>query len=170
MLNMKITESMVSGIGGAIGIFLLSILTFSSDAPLLMAPFGASCVLLFSVPGSPLSQPKNVIGGHLISSLVGVVFVYMWPVTPVTLALAVALAITLMSLMKVTHPPAGADPIVILLGAKGFSFLIFPVLSGSILLVVVAFIFHRMTKLHTYPTLKTAQTNKPLQRSTNTLT
>jgi len=166
MLNMKITESILAGIGGAIGIFLLSILTFSSDAPLLMAPFGASCVLLFSVPESPLSQPKNVIGGHLVSALVGVIFVYMWPVTPVTLALAVALAITLMSLMKVTHPPAGADPIVILLGAKGFSFLLFPVLSGSILLVVVAFIFHRITSRHTYPSVKP---NQPLQTSNNTL-
>ncbi len=169
MLNMKITEPMLSGAGGAVGIFLLSILTLSNDAPLLMAPFGASCVLLFSVPESPLSQPKNVIGGHLISSLVGVVFVYLLPVSPLLLALAVALAITLMSLMKVTHPPAGADPIVILLGAKGFSFLLFPVLSGSILLVAVAFIFHRMTNLHTYPSSKTVQSNKPLQTSNNTL-
>jgi CBS-domain-containing membrane protein len=134
-----------------------------------MAPFGASCVLLFSVPESPLSQPKNVIGGHLVSSLVGVVFIYMWPVTPVTLALAVGLAITLMSLMKVTHPPAGADPIVIILGAKGFSFLLFPVLSGSILLVVVAFIFHRITGIHTYPSIKPVQPNQPLQTSKNTL-
>jgi len=161
---------MLAGVGGAVGIFLLAILTLSNDAPLLMAPFGASCVLLFSVPESPLSQPKNVIGGHLVSSLVGVVFVYLWPAaTPLILALAVALAITLMSLFKVTHPPAGADPIVILLGAKGFSFLLFPVLSGSILLVVVALIFHRMTGLHTYPSIKPAQPNKPLQTSTNTL-
>jgi CBS-domain-containing membrane protein len=167
MLNMKITESVVSGVGGGIGIFLLSILTLSNDAPLLMAPFGASCVLLFSVPESPLSQPKNVIGGHLISSLVGVIFVYMLPATPVVIALAVALAITLMSLMKVTHPPAGADPIVILLGAKGFSFLLFPVLSGSILLVVVALAFHRITGHYTYPSIKSVQLNKLIQRPNN---
>jgi len=169
MLKMKIGESLLAGVGGGLGIFLLAILSLSSDAPLLMAPFGASCVLLFSVPESPLSQPKNVIGGHLISSLVGVVFVFLWPVTPVTLALAVAFAITLMSLLKVTHPPAGADPIVILLGAKGFSFLLFPVLSGSILLVMVALIFHRLSGLHTYPAIKPAQTNKSTQIANNTL-
>jgi len=152
MLKVKSGQALLSGLGGAIGIFLLSVFTIGSNAPMLMAPFGASCVLLFSVPTSPLSQPKNVIGGHLVSSIVGVFFVSLGSSSPLFLALSVALAITLMALLKVTHPPAGADPIVILLGAKGISFLFFPVLSGSILLVMVALIFHRLAGLHTYPT------------------
>jgi len=151
MYKLQMSQSITSGLGGAIGIFILSIFTIGTEAPLLMAPFGASCVLLFAVPDSPLSQPKNVIGGHFISSLVGVVFVSLWTSSPVILALAVAVAIALMAMFKIIHPPAGADPIVILLGAKGFSFLLFPVLSGSILLVIIAYLFHRTTGKYTYP-------------------
>jgi len=151
MKNIQLNHSLISGAGGAIGIFLLSVFTIGTGSPLLMAPFGASCVLLFAVPDSPLSQPKNVIGGHFISALVGVVFVLLWPASPLALSLAVAVAIILMVIFKVTHPPAGADPIVILMGAKGFSFLLFPVLSGSILLVLIAYVFHRLTAQHTYP-------------------
>jgi len=151
MKSKKFNHSLVSGAGGAIGIFLLSVFTIGTGSPLLMAPFGASCVLLFAVPESPLSQPKNVIGGHFISALVGVVFVSLWVSSPLVLSIAVAVAITLMVLFKVIHPPAGADPIVILMGSKGFSFLFFPVLSGSILLVLIAYVFHRYTAQHTYP-------------------
>jgi len=151
MNSKQLNHSLISGAGGAIGIFLLSLFTIGTGSPLLMAPFGASCVLLFAVPDSPLSQPKNVIGGHFISALVGVVFVSLWPASPIVLSLAVAVAIFLMVIFKVTHPPAGADPIVILIGAKGFSFLLFPVLSGSILLVLIAYVFHRLTAQHKYP-------------------
>ncbi|MFT5719069.1 MAG: CBS-domain-containing membrane protein [Oleiphilaceae bacterium] len=151
MNSEQLNHSLISGTGSAIGIFLLSVFTIGTGSPLLMAPFGASCVLLFAVPESPLSQPKNVIGGHFISALVGVVFVTMLPVSPLVLSLSVAVAIILMVVFKVIHPPAGADPIVILMGAKGFSFLLFPVVSGSILLVLIAYFFHRITAQHTYP-------------------
>jgi len=151
MRSKQLKHSLISGAGGAIGIFILSVFSIGMGSPLLMAPFGASCVLLFSVPESPLSQPKNVIGGHFISALVGVVFAALWPASPFVLSFAVGSAIILMVIFKVIHPPAGADPIVILMGAKGFSFLLFPVLSGSILLVFIAYVFHRYTAQNTYP-------------------
>ncbi len=151
MIVGRLKHSILAGIGGALGIFLLAAFSQWGGAALLMAPFGASCVLLFSVPASPLSQPLNVVGGHLVSSLIGVLMVLVAATSPLSLALAVAMAIGLMALLNVTHPPAGADPIVIMLGAKGFSFLLFPVLTGSIALVISACLFHQMLGTAQYP-------------------
>jgi CBS-domain-containing membrane protein len=110
-----------------------------------MAPFGASCVLLFSLSGSPLSQPANVIGGHFISTLVGLVLRLLFPNEWWAAALAVGLAIALMSALRITHPPAGADPLVVFAADPDFSFLVFPVLSGASALVAVATLFHRVS-------------------------
>jgi len=150
-------KAVMAGLGGGLGIFLLSAFSNWHDVVLLMAPFGASCVLLFSVPASPLSQPLNVVGGHLVSSVIGVLLVLLAAPSPLLIAFGVALAIALMSLMNVTHPPAGADPIVIMLGAKGFSFLLFPVLTGSLSLVLTACLFHRLSGTAQYPLIHKTQ-------------
>ena len=115
-----------------------------------MAPFGASCVLLFSVAGSPLSQPANVIGGHIVSAVVGMVMMWLLPETWWAVALAVGAAITAMALLRVTHPPAGANPLVIFAATPGPLFVLFPVLLGAIILVGVATAYHRATGT-TYP-------------------
>nr|WP_296984317.1 HPP family protein [uncultured Desulfovibrio sp.] len=133
----------LAGLGGLVGIALTGALTAFGTVPLLMAPFGASCVLLFTVPDSPLSQPANVIGGHVISTLVGLVLRMMLPDQWWAWALAVGLAIALMAALRVTHPPAGADPLVVFAANPGFEYLLFPVLTGSCLLVVIAGIFHK---------------------------
>ncbi len=151
MSSKQIQTAIMSGLGGAIGIFLLAVLTERGGTLLLMAPFGASCVLLFSVPNSPLSQPVNVVGGHLVSSAIGVVLVLLVPPSSLALGAGVALAIAFMALLRVTHPPAGADPIVIILGAKGLSFLLFPVLTGSVSLVLIACLYHRFLGTARYP-------------------
>ena len=151
MKEWSLFKLLLAGIGGFVGIFLLAVFSDASGAELLMAPFGASCVLLFSVPGSPLSQPLNVIGGHAVSSLIGVVLALFAMPSPWVMALGVGLAVSVMALLKVTHPPAGADPIVIMLGAKGAGFLIFPVLTGSVALVLVAMAYHTMLGTAQYP-------------------
>lgn len=151
MSSKQLQAAILAGIGGAVGIFLLAALSESGGSLLLMAPFGASCVLLFSVPGSPLSQPKNVVGGHLVSSAIGVVMAFLAAPTPLALGISVALAIAFMALLNVTHPPAGADPIVIMLGAKGIGFLLFPVLTGSVSLVLIACLYHHFLGTAQYP-------------------
>ncbi|GIZ16513.1 hypothetical protein RCZ15_24140 [Capnocytophaga catalasegens] len=83
-----------------------------------MAPFGATCVLAFGVPNSPLAQPRNIIGGHLISTLIELLCLYLPGNQWYSLALGVGLSIGIMQLTKTTHPPAGADPIVVILGAE----------------------------------------------------
>jgi len=134
----------IAGIGGIIAIGLLGALTTYSSAFLLMAPFGASCVLLFSVPASPLSQPMNVVGGHLLATAIALAATYLLPDTWWAVAIAVGLAIAAMGALRVTHPPAGADPIVVFALNPGTSFLIITVLLGSLLLVVTATVFHRV--------------------------
>ena len=130
--------SLLAGVGAAIAIGLLS---FSSEEllniSLLMAPFGATTVLVFGVPSSPLAQPKNVICGHFLTALIGVCFTAFVGVTPLTLAIATGLAVSAMLLTKTTHPPAGANPLLIMLTGQSWSFLITPVLIGAILIVLV---------------------------------
>lgn len=128
----------LAGMGAFLGIALLSFFDASvMDFALLMAPFGATAVLVFGVPESPLAQAKNVIGGHLITASIGIIFTLYIGVSPLTLALASGLAVTAMLLTKTTHPPAGANPILIMLAGEGWSFLVTPVLIGAVLLVLV---------------------------------
>lgn len=150
----KLHVALLAGLGGVFGIGVLALLTQNTNAVLLMAPLGASCVLLFAAPGAPLSQPANVLGGHFVAALVGLIFASALPDSWWAVALAVGAAISAMSLLRVTHPPAGANPIVIFASDPNWLFLIFPVLSGAALLVLIAVIYHRFTKL-SYPVTKT---------------
>ncbi|MFN1550732.1 HPP family protein [Vibrio natriegens] len=130
--------SVIAGIGAFLAIGLLSFFDSTmSDVALLMAPFGATAVLVFGVPESPLAQPKNVIFGHLITAFVGVFFTQYIGVSPLTLALATGIAVSLMLVTKTTHPPAGANPLLIMLSGQGWAFLITPVLLGAVLIVLV---------------------------------
>ncbi|NVC96093.1 HPP family protein [Vibrio natriegens] len=130
--------SVIAGIGAFLAIGMLSFFDATmSDVALLMAPFGATTVLVFGVPDSPLAQPKNVILGHLITASVGVLFTQYIGVTPLTLALATGIAVSLMLITKTTHPPAGANPLLIMLSGQGWAFLITPVLVGAVLIVLV---------------------------------
>lgn len=138
-----VASALVAGIGGGLAIAALALMTHQSGLLLLMAPFGASCVLLFALPQSPLSQPANVIGGHLLSAAIGLTLRALLPDSWWTVGLAVGLAIALMGLLRVTHPPAGADPIVVFVADPGFEFLLTPVLAGSLALVAMATVFHR---------------------------
>lgn len=141
----------LAGIGGMIGILVLGFAGLGLGAALLMAPFGASCVLLFSVPAAPLSQPVNVVAGHILSALVGLVLMSLFPGQDIAAAAAVGLAIALMAALRVTHPPAGANPLVIFASDPGWVFLLFPVASGAVLLVFTAILWHRISGTP-YPT------------------
>jgi len=145
------TKVIKAGIGGAIAIVTLVLLSKLSDSPLLMAPFGATCVLLFSLPKSPLSQPINVIAGHIVSVVIGLILNYFLPMDWWSIGLAVGLAITVMAALRVTHPPAGADPIVVFLSNPGWEYIIFPVAFGSIVLVITAWLFHKIPPKIDYP-------------------
>ena len=131
----------------------LSFLSFETPYGLFLAgSFGSSMVLLFGYPESPFAQPKNVFFGHFVTSLVGVLILYFLPVDQfLQIAIAVGLGIFLMILLDVTHPPAGGNPIVIILGAVSFDFLLNPIILGSIIIIVYAIILNRYILKKSYP-------------------
>ncbi|MGL4739968.1 MAG: HPP family protein [Sarcina sp.] len=151
-LKVNLEDSFIGLIGGFITIAILALLTKDAKAIWLIAPFGASCVLVFGVWNAPLSQPRNVIGGHIISSFIGIMIYKLMGNTPVAIGLGVGLAIAIMILTKTTHPPAGADPIVTIMAGSSFGFLFKPVLLGAIVIVILGLIINNISKVRKYPT------------------
>ena len=131
----------------------LSFLSFETPYGLfLTGSFGSSMVLLFGYPESPFAQPKNVFFGHFVTSLAGVLILNFLPVDQfLQIAIAVGLGIFLMILLGVTHPPAGGNPIVIILGAVSYDFLLNPIIFGSIIIIVYAIILNRYILKKNYP-------------------
>lgn len=150
---MPILSVALAGLGGFIAIAGLGLISMSSHTALLIAPFGATCVLLFTLPSSPLSQPINVIGGHVVCTLTGLTLHSFLPDQWWAVAIAVGVAIALMALLRVTHPPAGADPVVVFATSPHFFYIISPVVVGAILLVIIAIIYHRLSGV-AYPLKK----------------
>lgn len=144
----RIKSELLAGIGGAIIITALAYLqAFTSEGLWLMAPFGATAVLVFGVPNSPLAATKNVIFGHLITTAIGLLFLHFWDVTPLTLGLATGLGIFSMLMTKTTHPPAGANPILVMMTNQSWLFLVNPVLVGIVAIVIVAHLYNRLIKI-----------------------
>lgn len=146
----RLAAAVLPGLGGFLTVFLAMEIGSWSDVTLMMAPFGASCVLAFALPGSPLAGPRSIIGGHVLSTLVGLLLLHTAGFHSWTAALGVALSIVLMQLTRTLHPPAGADPLVVMLGGAGWSFLWTPALLGAVLVVAAAWAFHRIGR-HCYP-------------------
>lgn len=140
-----------AGAGAALALTFVAWLGEHSGAALLIAPFGATCVLLFAHPDSPLSQPANVIGGHLLATAVALIMDPLMADTPFAIAAAVGVAIALMLLLRLTHPPAGADPLLVMTLHPGWDFLVTPVLAGAVVLVALAFLIHRLPPARAYP-------------------
>ncbi len=154
-------EKLISGFGGAVAIFgVLGLTRFYEQELqvhlLLIASMGATAVLLFAAPHSPLSQPWNVIGGHVASALIGV-FIYQQISNPVIGgALAVGMAITAMYYLRCLHPPGGATALIPFIGGAvadsyGFAFALFPVGFGAVLIVMIAVIFNYPFAWRRYP-------------------
>lgn len=151
-LKVNVKDSATGLIGGFLTIFALVCLTNMTSSQWLMAPFGASCVLAFGIWNAPLSQPRNIIGGHFVSTFIGLATYHIMGDEPWTIALAVGLAIAVMMLTKTTHPPAGADPLVIMFGAYSWSYLIMPVFIGSVIIVLFALFINNLRSNRSYPT------------------
>ncbi len=146
-------------IGALIGIgltgFLTSLMVPGSALPFLVPPLGASAVLLFGVPASPLAQPWSILGGNTISAIVGVTIALMVPNVFIAAALAVSLAIVAMILCRCLHPPGGAMALTAVLGAPaihqaGYHFVAMPAALNSLLLLVIALVYNNLTG-HRYP-------------------
>jgi CBS-domain-containing membrane protein len=146
-----ISEIAFAWVGGFISIFIIGYLTKSYDNLLVMGSFGASCVLLFGFPKSPFSQPRNVILGHFLSTLIGLAFLHILGNEYWSMALALATAIAVMIATRTVHPPAGSNPLIVFLLGANWDYLIFPSLIGSIILVLVATFYNNLHKNRAYP-------------------
>ena len=141
----------LAAVGGGACIYLLASVQGLSSLKLVIPPFGASCVLVFLLPDSPLAQPRNVIGGHLISTLMGLVALSLFGAGPLGQSVGVAAAILAMAITRTVHPPAGADPLVVFAAAAGWSFLVTPVLVGAIAIVALGTVYHRVVQKKAWP-------------------
>lgn len=141
----------LAGVGGALTIAILATLTFEAGFALLIPPFGASCVLVFTLPASPLAQPRNVIGGHAVAAIAGMLAVAVFGGGVAAAAVGVGLAIAAMIVTRTVHPPAGANPLVVLAALPAIDFIVMPVLVGSAAIVACAYLYHRMVTGLVYP-------------------
>ena len=148
---MSLRYAFWSFISGTFGILVISEITSLVGYPLLIGSFGASAVLLFGATESPLAQPRNLIGGHLVSAAVAVGVVALFGSTPVTMALAVGLAILVMNLTHTTHPPGGATALIGVQGAVGPAFILLPVLAGALILLATALFTNNVVYHRRYP-------------------
>ena len=146
-------KALLAGFFSTLTIGLLTVLTYKSAFGLfLAASFGSSMVLLFGFPESPFAQPRNVFFGHLVTTLVGVIFVNLitLPIF-ITIAIAVGVGIFFMILLNVVHPPAGGNPIMVIIGSVSYAYLIFPTISGCFIIIFLAIIINRFILKKKYP-------------------
>ncbi|MNS58532.1 HPP family protein [compost metagenome] len=154
-------EHFWSFIGAIFGIGIIAWLQYLQlprlENVFLIGSFGASSVLVYGAIQSPLAQPRNLIGGHVVSALVGVTVQLLCPdILWITAPLAVAFSIVAMQMTKTLHPPGGATALIAVTGgtkiaAMGYWYVLSPVLSGALILFVVALIFNNITPKRHYP-------------------
>lgn len=153
MKKEKILKSFYAGIFSFITILILTLLTYKTTLGIfLIASFGSSMVLLYGYPESPFAQPKNIFFGHLLTALVGIILSNFLTIPIyILLPVAVGLGVGLMIFLDVTHPPAGGNPIIVIIGGVSFDYLISPVILGSIIILIFGVILNRFILRKNYP-------------------
>jgi CBS domain-containing membrane protein len=152
----NVRARVIACVGAFVGISLAGLIAAvstggSAAVPLLIAPMGASAVLLFAVPSSPLAQPWSIVGGSIISAAIGVTVAMVCPNMTIAAGIAVGLAIGAMSLARCLHPPGGAVALLPVLASihgtpVSYGFLVLPVGVSAVLLTLVGYSFHRLAR------------------------
>ena len=154
---------LLGGIGAGVTITILAYITFQSIFAgtnyglWLAASFGSSVVVVFGYPDNEFAQPKNVLFGHLLCALIGIIFVTVFKISQdrtiffLAIGLAVGIAVMLMMALKITHPPAGGNTIVVMLTQDSFQFLIFPIMVGAVTIIIGGVIYNRFILKKKYP-------------------
>ena len=147
MNKQALINALFSSLGAFVCIGFLAYLNSSIEGAIwLIPPFGASMVLVMAVHESPLAKPKNLILGHILSALSGVIIFYLLGNTFVSLGLGVALAVFVMMITNTIHPPAGANPIIVILTGQSLSFVFLPVAVGAIIIATFAYLYNKLLK------------------------
>ena len=152
----EIKQAILAGFFSVVTISALTLLTYKTELGIfLVASFGSTMVLLYGYPESPFAQPKNIFFGHFLTSVVGVIFVNFIPLPIfISIPLAVGLGVSLMIIAGVTHPPAGGNPIIVIIGSASFDYILSPIIIGSIIVLVFGVILNRFILKKEYPKIK----------------
>ena len=154
---------LLGGVGAGVTITILAYITFESILSgtnyglWLTAAFGSSAVVVFGYPQNEFAQPKNVLFGHLLCTLVGIIFITLFEISQdrsiffAVIGLAVGISVMLMMAFNITHPPAGGNTIVVILAQDSFQFLIFPIMVGAITIIIGGVIYNRFILKKNYP-------------------
>ena len=153
MKNSIIIKALIAGLFSSITIGALTLLTYKTDFGIfLIASFGSTMVLLYGYPESPFAQPKNIFFGHLVTSLVGLFVLYFVSLPLyIILPIAVGAGVALMILLKITHPPAGGNPIIVIMGSVSLDYIINPIISGTIIVLIFGVVLNRFILKKKYP-------------------
>jgi CBS-domain-containing membrane protein len=138
-------------IGGGLAILAMYFLAGFGEMPVALVPFATSIVLVLGLPDAEPSQPRALVGGHLVSAAVGVGVMLLAGSSPWAGAAAVGLAMAAMHYTRTFHPPAGIDPLIIVNESLGWTFLFIPVATGAVLLACFAFLWHNAPAKRTWP-------------------
>jgi CBS-domain-containing membrane protein len=147
----NILAGAVAGLGAALAIGGMEWFSVASRYPLVIIPFATSIVLVIGSPEAEPAQPRALIGGHLVSTAVGLVVLLITGPHAWAAALAVGLAILAMYITGTFHPPAGINPLLVISNNLPWSFLLAPVLAGAVLLTGFAYIWHRWVRRRPWP-------------------
>jgi len=153
-MNKKlIKQSIFATIFSVITIGVLTMLTYKTEyGVFLIASFGSTMVLLYGYPESPFAQPKNIFFGHLLTAIVGVFFLNLIPLPLyILIPISVGVGVGLMILLNVTHPPAGGNPIIVIMGSVSLDYIISPVITGSVIIVFFGVVLNRLILKKKYP-------------------
>tara|TARA_B110000263_G_scaffold161112_1_gene140087 strand:+ start:359 stop:823 length:465 start_codon:yes stop_codon:yes gene_type:complete len=153
MNSSQIKKASIAGLFSTITIGMLTLLTYKTEfGVFLIASFGSTMVLLYGYPESPFAQPKNIFFGHLLTSVVGIFFLYLIPLPLyVLIPLAVGFGVCLMIMFNFTHPPAGGNPIIVIMGSVSLDYIVSPVIIGSIILIIFGIVLNRLILKKKYP-------------------
>ena len=150
MENFK--KSLIASLFSTLTIGVLTLLTYKTEYGIfLIASFGSSMVLLYGYPESPFAQPKNIFFGHLLTAFVGVLFVHIHLPIYISIPLAVGIGVGLMIFLGITHPPAGGNPIIVIIGGVSFNYLLSPIITGSVIVLIFGIILNRFIAKKKYP-------------------
>ena len=142
---------LAGAVGGAVAIGLMEAFAARAATPLMAIPFATSIVLVMGSPDADAAQPRALMGGHLVSTIVGLMVVKLIGPAPWAAALAVGLAIAAMHFTRTFHPPAGIDPLLVVVNNMPLSFLLVPVAAGAAVLVLFAFGWHILVHRYSWP-------------------
>ena len=148
----KNLEPIIAGLSASIIIGILGFLSFeTSTGYFLMISFGATTLIVFVLHDKEFAQPGNIFFGHLLGIMIGILFNNFFGVSFITLGLSVGLTLTLMMYFKVVHPPAAANPLIALFGDVSFEYIPFPVVTGSILIILISVVINKLILKRNYP-------------------